>query len=77
MTCREVVELMTEYLEGTLSVGDRSRFEDHLAGCKGCQAYLVQLRTTMRMLGTLPAEPMSEHLKVELIRAFRDWRKSA
>jgi anti-sigma factor RsiW len=77
MTCREVVELMTEYLEETLSAADRARFEDHLAGCKGCTAYLAQLRTTMRILGTLPEEPMSEPLKAELMAAFRDWKKSA
>lgn len=77
MTCREVVELMTDYLEGALSTRDRSRFEDHLAGCNGCKAYLAEMRTTLRILGTLPDEPVSEPLKAELMKAFRDWRKSA
>jgi anti-sigma factor RsiW len=77
MRCREVVELMTEYLEGALSAGDRARFEAHIAGCKGCQAYLAQLRTTLKVLGTMPDEPMPEPLKAELMQAFRDWRKSA
>jgi anti-sigma factor RsiW len=75
--CREVVELMTEYLEGTLSAGDRARFESHIAGCNGCQAYLAQLRTTLKVLGAMPDEPMPEPLKAELIQAFRDWKKSA
>jgi anti-sigma factor RsiW len=76
VTCREVVELMSAYLEGTLSVGDRARFEAHLTGCDGCTAYLAQLRTTLRVLGTLPDEPpMPEPLKAELLRAFRDWRR--
>lgn len=75
MTCREVVELMSAYLEGTLSAGDKARFEDHLTGCDGCTAYLAQLRTTLRVLGTLPDEPMPEPLKAELLRAFRDWRR--
>jgi anti-sigma factor RsiW len=75
VTCREVVELMSAYLEGNLSVGDRARFEAHLTGCDGCTAYLAQLRTTLRVLGTLPDEPMPEPLKAELLRAFRDWRR--
>jgi anti-sigma factor RsiW len=77
VTCKEVVELMTDYLEGALSASERGRFEDHLAGCKGCQAYLAQMRMTMRVLGTLPSEPMSEPLRAELMSAFRTWRQSA
>jgi len=45
MNCRQVVELMTDYLEGALSAVERARFEDHIAGCDGCRAYLAQLRT--------------------------------
>jgi anti-sigma factor RsiW len=77
MRCHEIVELMTEYLEGTLSAGDRAKFEQHLVGCEGCQAYLAQLRTTLRLVSLMPVEPISEPLKAELMRAFRDWRKSA
>jgi anti-sigma factor RsiW len=72
-----VVELMSEYLEGTLSARDSARFEKHLAGCDGCKAYLAQLRTTLRVLGTLPHEPMPEPLEADLLRAFRDWKRSA
>jgi anti-sigma factor (TIGR02949 family) len=76
MRCREVVELMTEYLEGTLSPGDRARFEEHLSGCDGCSAYLEQLRTTRRVLGRLSDEPVPEPLKAELLRAFKDWKST-
>jgi len=74
MNCREVVELMTEYLEGTLSPADRARFEEHIAGCDGCTAYLAQLRTTRRALGALAEEPVPEALKEELLKVFRTWR---
>jgi anti-sigma factor RsiW len=76
MTCREVVELVTDYLEGTLSPADRARFEDHIAGCDGCTAYLAQLRTTNRALVALSEESLPEPLKADLMKAFRDWRSS-
>jgi anti-sigma factor RsiW len=74
MTCREIVELMTAYLEGTLSPRDRARFEEHIAGCDGCTAYLAQLRVTMRVVGRLADEPIPEPLGQELLSAFRTWR---
>lgn len=74
MKCREVVELMTDYLDGALSTEDRARFEDHIAGCDGCRAYLEQLRETRRVAGGLASEPVPESLQAELLNAFRDWR---
>lgn len=74
MRCREVVELMTDYIEGTLSDGDRARFEEHIAGCDGCRAYLEQLRTTKRVLGTLAAEPIPAAVKADLLQAFKSWK---
>ena len=74
MTCRQVVELMTEYLEGTLAAGDRARFEEHISGCDGCRAYLEQLRITRRVVGKLADEPIPEPIEAELLEAFRDWR---
>ncbi|MEA2654645.1 MAG: hypothetical protein QOI23_10 [Chloroflexota bacterium] len=76
MTCREVVELMTDYLEGTLSPGDRARFEGHIAGCDGCRAYLDQMRTTRSALGALGEESVPQPLRDELLKAFRGWRSS-
>jgi anti-sigma factor RsiW len=73
MNCSEVVELMTEYLENALSVEDRRRFEEHLSGCGGCQAYLEQMRATLRLTGRLAAEPVPPELEDELLNAFRDW----
>jgi anti-sigma factor RsiW len=74
MKCRDVVELMTDYLEGALSVADRARFEEHIAGCDGCRAYLEQLRETRKVAGRLSREPVPESLQTELLNAFRDWR---
>jgi anti-sigma factor RsiW len=74
MNCRQVVELMTAYLEGALSAADRARFEEHIAGCDGCTAYLAQMRMTMRVVGRLAEEPVPEVLQKELVGAFRSWR---
>jgi anti-sigma factor RsiW len=75
MNCRQVVELMTEYLEGTLSAADRARFEEHIAGCDGCRAYLAQMRMTRRLVGRLANEPVPEPIERELLEAFRNWRR--
>jgi len=77
MTCREVVELMTDYLEGALTAADRLRFEDHLAGCEGCTAYLEQLRLSLRVLGALAFVPVPDAQRRELVAAFRGWRSKA
>jgi anti-sigma factor RsiW len=74
LTCRELVELVTDYLEGALPEAQRSRFEAHIAGCGNCAAYLHQMRETVTLLGRLPAEALSVQAEVELRAAFRDWR---
>jgi anti-sigma factor RsiW len=74
MTCRQVVELMTDYLDGALSPDDRARFEAHLAGCDGCRAYLAEMRTTREVVGRLADESIPKSLEDELLKAFRDWK---
>lgn len=77
MICRDVVELMTDYLEGALSPVDLARFEDHIAGCDRCRAYLEQLRKTLVVTGRIAStEPMPESLARELTMAFRDWHST-
>ena len=76
MTCRQVVALVTEYLEGNLSEADRRRFDEHLQGCRGCTTYLAQMRTTLSLLGRLDAESLPANVRQELVRAFRDWKAS-
>jgi anti-sigma factor RsiW len=75
MNCRQVVELMTDYLDGALSARDRARFEEHISGCDGCHAYLAQLQTTRRVVGKLAEEPLPASVERELLEAFRIWRQ--
>ena len=57
MTCKEVVEMVTDYLEGSLSLGTRLRFHVHLGMCLGCRIYVKQIKHTIQTLGCLPQEP--------------------
>ena len=77
MTCREVVELMTDYLDGALPEDARLRFEEHIAGCDGCSAYLEQLRTARRLVGRMAQVPVPERVREELLAAFRHFRRQA
>jgi anti-sigma factor RsiW len=72
LTCIEMVELVSDYLEGALSWRMRRRFERHIAGCDGCTRYLEQIRTTVRLAGMEAAA--EEVAGLESLRAaFRDW----
>ena len=75
MRCIEVVELMTDYLEGALVPQDRARFERHLEACDGCTAYLEQMRQTILATGTLREEAISPEAMDRLLVAFRSWRQ--
>ena len=75
LTCQELVEAVTEYLEGALSAADRERFEEHLTECNGCGAYLDQIRTTIALTGRLTAETIPPAAREELLHAFRLWRE--
>ena len=74
MTCRELVELVTDYIEGRLPERDRVRFEAHVAGCGHCVEYVAQLRRTIEVLGELSAEAIDPAREAELLAAFRGWR---
>lgn len=75
MPCAELVEVITDYLEGALSDVDRERFEEHLTNCRHCRTYLEQMRQTIRALGSLPETSIPEKAKAELLEVFRDWKK--
>ena len=75
MTCRELVELVTEHLDGALSPEDRARFEAHLAGCEDCTAYVEQFTLTIDALGALGAGDIAPASLEALRRAFHDWSR--
>ena len=75
MSCRELVEVVTDYLEGTMDAGDRLRFEAHLGECPYCVNYLDQMRETIAALGGLTEESISAEARGELLEAFRGWRE--
>jgi anti-sigma factor RsiW len=76
LTCKELVELVTDYLEGALAPAERARFEAHLATCSGCRSYLEQMRHTIALLGGLPEASLSEEARGELLTLFRHWRSA-
>jgi anti-sigma factor RsiW len=74
IACAQLVELVTDYLEGALAADERMRFEEHLAECDPCVAYLDQMRTTIELTGRLRQEDLAPEVQVELVAAFRDWK---
>jgi len=74
LTCRELVELVTDYLEGALSPAEHRRFETHLLTCRVCPRYVDQLRMTVQVLGRLTEADVPEPARSDLLDAFRAWR---
>ena len=76
ITCREVVELVTDYLEGVLPSEQVLRFEQHLNSCDGCDIYIDQMRTTVETVGRIREEDLPPQTRDRLLDAFRDWKRS-
>jgi anti-sigma factor RsiW len=74
LTCKELVELVTDYLEGALAADERRRFDEHLASCPYCRIYLEQMRQTVRAAGHLPDGSISPEALDALLAHFRRWR---
>ena len=74
LVCRQVVELVNDYLEDNLSRSDRRRFEAHLRKCPNCTNYLEQLRITIRATGSLQAEDLPPEVLDEFTELFHRWR---
>jgi anti-sigma factor RsiW len=75
LSCEQLVELVTDYLEGTLAPEDVAAFEAHLEECDGCRTYVDQMRETIAALGAIPPEPLSPEAQRDLLLAFGDWRR--
>ena len=74
LTCQELVELVTDYLEGALSRRDRARFEAHLSGCPHCHEYLAQMRATIAALGRVEPEQLAPEVREELVSLYEAWQ---
>lgn len=77
MTCQQLVELVTDYLEGTLPPLERQRFEVHLDMCDGCMRYLEQMRRTIDLLGRLTVADIPADEQANLVALFHDWRRAS
>lgn len=76
LPCQELVELVTDYLEGTLPPAQVARLEAHLTDCDYCGEYIAQMRLTIRALGHLAEAEVSVDTRARLLAQFRDWKRT-
>ncbi len=74
LVCRQVVEMVTDYLEGALPRAERRRLEAHLADCPHCTEYLAQMRATIRLTGRLADHDLTPEMRDDLHEVYRRWR---
>ena len=77
ITCQELTEVLTDYLEGVMSAEDRARFDAHLEICDGCVTYVDQMRQAIATTHELRVEDVEATAPDELLEAFRAWRRTA
>jgi predicted anti-sigma-YlaC factor YlaD len=76
LTCAEITDLVTEYVEGGLAADKRARFEEHIGFCDSCLTYFDQMRQTVASIGRLDEDDLSPELQQSLLTAFRNWRNA-
>jgi anti-sigma factor RsiW len=76
ISCQEVVELVTDYLESALPADEAALFEQHLNFCDGCVVYVDQIRRTVAAVGEIREEDLPTETREKLLTAFRDWKRS-
>jgi len=76
LSCQELTELVTDYLEGALPPAEHARFEEHLAECGNCEIYLDQIRATIELTGSLAPEAITPEAEEALLHAFGDWKRA-
>ena len=74
LVCRDAVEAVTDYLEGTMSPRQRRRFEAHLDECEHCNEYLEQMRTTIHALGRIAPHDLEPQVLDEMVALYRRWQ---
>ncbi len=74
LTCQELAELVSDYLEGALPRWERTRFRLHITGCRSCRRYVAQMRTTVAVTGRIEAGEIPAAVRDELLEAFRGWK---
>jgi anti-sigma factor RsiW len=74
LSCRELVELVTDYFEGALPPDEQARFEEHIMTCAPCRAHLDQMRHTITVVGRIPEESLAPEAEHDLLEAFRNWK---
>ena len=74
LTCKRLIELVTDSLEGRQSFLERMRFELHLGMCRNCRAYLRQMKDTIQTLGHVSEESISPEMRNQLLGRFRAWK---
>jgi len=75
MSCLEMTDLITEYLDGSMPLFKRIRFQMHVGLCRGCRNYLNQMKLTIKTLGKLPVDSMPPDIRDEMLYRFRNWKK--
>ena len=75
VTCQEVVELVSDYLDGALEPEEASLFEQHINFCDGCEWYLDQMRRTISTVGRITEEEVPAETREKLLSAFREWKR--
>ena len=74
LSCKDITDLLTEYLEGEMTLGDRMRIRMHLAVCGHCRTYVEQLELTIDSCGHIPPPEVTDDLREALLSTFRDWK---
>lgn len=76
LSCQELIELVTDYIEGALSPEESARFERHVNSCSDCSAYLAQMRRTIEIVGMLEESDIPADARAQLLRIFRAWKRN-
>jgi predicted anti-sigma-YlaC factor YlaD len=76
ISCQEVVELVTDYLDGAMSPSDVARSDHHLSLCEGCVFYVDQIRMTIAAVGQIGEEDVPPEVRDDLVTAFRDFKRA-